>query len=68
METVFNHPQRNDDTILNEEMYLFNTGGQPKGLVEMIEIDELSLNQAHRYVLLHIDGIEFYRRLVDIAL
>ena len=31
VETVFNRPQRNDDTILNDEMYLFNTGGQPKG-------------------------------------
>lgn len=67
VETVFNRPQRNDDAILNEEMYLFNTGGQPKGQVEMVEIDELSLKQAHRYVLLHVDGIEFYRRLVDIA-
>ena len=68
METVFNRPQRNDDTILNEEMYLFNNGGQPKGLVEMVEIDGLSLKQAHRYVLLHVDGIEFYRNLVDTAL
>ena len=68
MEIVFNRPQRNDDTILNEEMYLFNTGGQPKGLVQIVEIDELSLKQAHRYVLLHVDGIEFYHRLVDIAL
>ena len=47
VKTVFNRPQRNDDTILNEGMYLFNTRGQPKGLVEMVEIDELSLKQAH---------------------
>lgn len=47
-------------------MFLFDTGGKPKGKVEMVEIDELSLKQAHRYVLLHIDGIGFYRRLVKL--
>jgi len=68
VETVFNRPQRNDDSIPNEGMYLFDTGGQPKGQVVMAEMDELSLKQAHRYVLLHVHGIDFYRRLVKLAL
>ncbi|CAO2840904.1 unnamed protein product [Amaranthus hypochondriacus] len=34
-----------------------------KGKVMMVEIDELSLQQAHRYVLLHVDNIEQYQRL-----
>ena len=46
-------------------MFLFDTGGKPKGKVEMVEIDELSLKQAHRYVRLHINGIDFYRKLVN---
>ena len=43
-------------------------GGQPKGKAEMVEIDELSLKQGHHYVLLHIDEIDFYRRLVELVL
>ena len=67
VETVFNRPQRNDDSNPNEEMYLFDTGGQPKGQVVMVELDELSLKQAHRYVLLHVHKMDFYRRLVNLA-
>ena len=64
IETVFNRPQRNEDNISNAEMYLFDTAGQPKGKVEMVELDEWSLKQANCYLLLHIDEIDFYRRLV----
>ena len=67
VETVFNRPQRNDDSISNEQMYLFNTGGQPKGQVVMVELDELSLKQAHRYVLLYVHKMDFYRRLVKLV-
>ena len=67
VETVFSRPQRNDDSIPNEEMYLFETGGRPKGQVVMVELDELSLKQAHRYVLLHVHKMDFYRRLVNLA-
>jgi len=45
-------------------MYLFDTGGQPKGQVVMVELDELIHRQAHRYMLLHVDAIDFYHRLV----
>ena len=63
IETVFNRQERNDDNIPNVEMFLFDTSGKPKGKGGMVEINELSLKQAHHYVLLHIDGIDFYHRL-----
>ena len=47
-------------------MYLFDTGGQPKRKVEMVEIDGLSFKQAHLYIPLHVDEINFYRRLVKL--
>mgnify|MGYP001054971524 CR=1 FL=1 len=40
VETIFNSPKRNNDSIPNEEMYLFDSGGQPKGQVIMTEMDE----------------------------
>ena len=45
-------------------MYLFGTAGQPKGMVQMVEISEISLQQAQRYVLLHLDDIDKYHGLV----
>jgi len=47
VETVFSRPQRNDTTNPNEDMYLFSMASQPKGKVEMGELDELSRKQAH---------------------
>jgi len=67
VEPVFNRPQRNDDSHPNKDMYLFDTGGRSKGMVEVIELDELSLKQAHRYVLLHLDGNDQYQWLVIVA-
>ena len=58
METVFNRPQKNDVATPNEDMYLFATTERAKGKVEMVELDELSRKQAHRYVLLHLDDID----------
>ena len=34
----------------------------------MVELDELSYEQAHRYMLLHVDGTDFYRRLAYLVL
>ena len=31
VETIFNHPQRNNDSNPNTKMYLFDTSGWPKG-------------------------------------
>ena len=42
-DSIFNYPQKNDDTIPNVKMYLFNTRRRPKGQVVMVEIDELCL-------------------------
>lgn len=60
VETVFNRPRRKDDTLINNDIFLFGTAGRSKGKVMMVEIDELSLQQAHRYVLLHVDNIDQY--------
>jgi len=49
-------------------MYLFDTFRQPKVQVIMVEMDELRLKQAYGYVLLHVDGIDFYSRLVKLDL
>lgn len=34
----------------------------------MVELDELSRKQAHRYVLLHLDDIDEYHRFVQITI
>lgn len=68
VETVFNRPQRNDVANPIEDMYLFATAGRAKGKVEMVELDELSRKQAHRYVLLHLDDIDEYHRFVQITI
>ena len=61
VETVFNQLRRNDYNNSNEDVYLFGAIDQPKGMVQMVEILELSLQQAHRYVLLHLDDIDQYQ-------
>ncbi|XP_038972859.1 uncharacterized protein LOC120104948 [Phoenix dactylifera] len=55
VETVFNRPQRNCDIIENADVYKFSSGGRVLGKVESVVLDQKSLAQAHRYVLLHID-------------
>lgn len=62
VETIFNRPQRNYDNIDNAETYMFLSGGRVIGNFESIVLDEISLAQAHRYVLLHYDKITSYRR------
>ena len=62
VETVFNRPKRNEDTLNDDDIYLFGTSGRPKRKMSMVEIDELSLQQAHRYILLHVDNIDQYHR------
>ena len=42
--------------------YLFSSAGQPIGKIEEVALDEISLVQAHRYVLRHCDKIEKFRR------
>jgi len=40
---------------------------QLKGMVQMVEIPELNLVQAQRYVLLYFDDIDHYHGLVQLT-
>ncbi|KAK5825828.1 hypothetical protein PVK06_020696 [Gossypium arboreum] len=44
------------------ETYLFQSYGEPIGKVEIVELDDISWIQAHRYVLFHHDSIEPLRK------
>ncbi|KAG8472497.1 hypothetical protein CXB51_034179 [Gossypium anomalum] len=63
-ETRLNRPSRNAG--LNDhdlaETYLFQSYGEPIGKVEIVELDDISWIQAHRYVLFHHDSIEPLRK------
>ncbi|XP_056685878.1 uncharacterized protein [Spinacia oleracea] len=58
VKTIFNIPTRMDDEISNSNDYLFNTCGRVVGKEVTIRLDDKSLKQAHRYVLLHSDAIK----------
>ncbi|XP_039126193.1 uncharacterized protein LOC120262183 [Dioscorea cayenensis subsp. rotundata] len=63
VETKFNRPMRNPNPPTNDQVkYLFSSVGQHIGKIEEIVLDEISLVQAHRYVLRHCDDIENFRR------
>lgn len=62
VEMTFNRLQRNCDSVDNIESYKFLSGGRIIGKVESTVLDEISLAQAHRYVLLHCDSVTYYRR------
>ncbi|KAG8473410.1 hypothetical protein CXB51_035692 [Gossypium anomalum] len=63
-ETRLNRPSRNAG--LNDhdlaETYLFQSYGEPIGKVEIVELDDISWIQAHRYVLFHHDSMEPLRK------
>ncbi|GJZ37825.1 zinc finger, CCHC-type containing protein [Tanacetum coccineum] len=61
VETPFNRPPRNDESIVGKEMYMLNSSGRKLGKLEIIELDWKSLNQAHRYVLLNHRKIQPFR-------
>ncbi|GKA14187.1 putative transposase-associated domain-containing protein [Tanacetum coccineum] len=61
VETPFNRPPRNDETIYGKEMYMLNSGGRKLGKVDILELDYTSLAQAHRYVLLNHSKIQPFR-------
>lgn len=58
VETVFNRPKRNEDGVPNMDSYLYNSGCRVVGKKEKVRIDDKSLRQAHRYVLLHSDDMK----------
>ena len=53
VETIFCRSKRNDDYNVNMSTYLFNSGGRVVGMERTCRLDDKSLRQAHRYVLLH---------------
>ncbi|GJV56735.1 tetratricopeptide-like helical domain, DYW domain protein [Tanacetum coccineum] len=57
VQTPFNQPPRNDETIYKKEMYMLNSGGRKLGKVDILELDYTSLAQAHRYVLVRVLAI-----------
>lgn len=61
IETPFNRPPRNDETIDGKEMYMLNSAGRKLGKVDILELDYKSLAQAHRYVLLNHRKIQPFR-------
>jgi len=53
VESVFHRRKRNDDYNDNMSAYLFNSGGRVVGMERTCRLDDKSLSQPHRYVLLH---------------
>ena len=60
VETHLNRPQCNDDHVPDKDKYLFGTAGYVLGKVEIVQFDDRSLAQAHRYVILQSDKIAPY--------
>ncbi|OMO52139.1 Zinc finger, CCHC-type [Corchorus capsularis] len=63
IETRFSRLGRNVGVVENElhSNYLFQSGGQSKGKVEVVELDPRALVQAHQYVLFHHELMEPFR-------
>ncbi|CAA0830106.1 Unknown protein, partial [Striga hermonthica] len=53
VEMTFTRPQRNCDRVNNEEIYLFSSTGRIIGKAESVTLDDMSLAQAHRYVMIY---------------
>ncbi|XP_074271128.1 uncharacterized protein LOC141595055 [Silene latifolia] len=58
VETIYNRSKRNDDVIQDMDCYLYQSGGRVIRVIDKVRLDEKSLKQAHRYVLLHSDEIK----------
>ncbi|XP_021732999.1 uncharacterized protein LOC110699763 [Chenopodium quinoa] len=54
---MFNRLRRNEDGVSYTDNYLYNSGGRVVGKKENVRLDDRSLKQAHRYVLLHFDEL-----------
>ncbi|KAH9617756.1 hypothetical protein KSS87_005151 [Heliosperma pusillum] len=55
VETIFNRSKRNDDVIQDMDCYLYESSGRVIGAIEKLRLDDKSLKQVHRYILLHTD-------------
>ena len=58
VESLFCRSKRNDDYNVNMSTCLFNSGGRVVGMERTCRLDDKSLRQAHRYVLLHSDDMK----------
>ncbi|XP_074294088.1 uncharacterized protein LOC141621619 [Silene latifolia] len=58
VETIYNRSKRNDDVIQDMDCYLYQSGGKVIGVIEKVRLDDKSLKQAHRYVLVHSDEMK----------
>lgn len=59
VETIFNRPKRNEDAHVEDmNTYLYSSGVRVVGKMENVRLDDKSLRQAHRYVLLHSDEMK----------
>ncbi|XP_021866163.2 uncharacterized protein [Spinacia oleracea] len=65
VETIFNRPKRKEDGFPNINNYLYYSGGRVVGMKENVRLDDNSLKQAHRYVLLHSDETKPANNLDD---
>ncbi|XP_057247506.1 uncharacterized protein LOC130589894 [Beta vulgaris subsp. vulgaris] len=65
VETMFTRPKRNDDGAPHINNYLYNSCGRVVGKRENVCLDDKSLKQAHRYVLLHSDEMKPVHNLDD---
>ncbi|XP_021721426.1 uncharacterized protein LOC110688987 [Chenopodium quinoa] len=58
IETVFSIPKSNEDGVPNINNYIYNSGGRVIRKKENVHLDDRSLMQAHRYILLHSDEMK----------
>ncbi|XP_074298181.1 uncharacterized protein LOC141629004 [Silene latifolia] len=58
VETIFNKTKRNDDGSQDMSDYLYRSGGRVIGMIQKVRLDDRSLKQAHRYILLHSDEMK----------
>ncbi|XP_021853263.2 uncharacterized protein [Spinacia oleracea] len=58
VETIFTRPKRNEDGVLDNDTYLYHSGCRVVGKQENVRLDDKSLRQIHRYVLLHSDEMK----------
>ena len=58
VETIFNRPKRNEDGVPDINNYLYDSAGRVVGMKKNVRVDDKSLKQAHRYVLLHSDEMK----------
>ncbi|XP_056698150.1 uncharacterized protein [Spinacia oleracea] len=58
VETIFNRPKRNEDGVPDINNYLYDYVGRVVGTKKNVRVDDKSLKQAHRYVLLHSDEMK----------